>query len=159
MIKAKKKYYKMAEECLKCYNLIIAHIEELKGELKEIDLEDGLQAINYSSNKISTTNKIKKIVEDTAINNITRRDLVLKQIELYEYKINRIKEAVESLEIREQKIITSKYIQGNQWYIVAHEENYSEKWCKKIRNTAINKLALVLYGKEALGEGQFLEAI
>ncbi|SKC82995.1 hypothetical protein [Maledivibacter halophilus] len=159
MIKAKKEYYKMAEECLKSYNLVVAHVEELKRELKEIDMEDGIKAINYLSSKTSPTNKIEKVVEDTAISNITRKDLVLKQIELYEYKISKIEEAINSLEEKEQKIIESKYIQGNQWYIVAHEENYSEKWCKKIRNTAINKLTLVLYGKEALIESKFLEAI
>lgn len=159
MIKASKEYYKMTEECLKSYNLIMAHIEELKNELKEIDLEDGLVAIDYSTSKISPTNKIRKVVEETAINNITRRDLVMKQIELYRYKLNRIKEAVDSLDSREKKIIKSKYIEGKQWYIVADEENYSEKWCKKIRNVAINKLSLVLYGKEALLKNQFLEAI
>lgn len=159
MIKARKEYYKMTEECLKSYNLIMAHIEDLKNELKEIDLEDGLVAIDYSTSKISPTNKIRKVVEETAISNITRRDLVMKQIELYEYKLNRIMESLDSLDSREQKIIKSKYIEGKQWYIVADEENYSEKWCKKIRNAAINKLALVLYGKEALLENQFLEAI
>jgi DNA-directed RNA polymerase specialized sigma subunit len=159
MIKAKKEYYKMAEECLKSYNLIRGHIEELKNELKEIDIEDGISAVDYSKAKTSSTNKIGRVAEETAIKNITRTDLVMKQIELYTCKLNRIKEAVDSLDSREVKIIKSRYIKGKQWYIIADEENYSEKWCKKIRNTAINKLSLVLYGKKALSENKFLEAI
>lgn len=60
---------------------------------------------------------------------------------------------------RKRKIIISKYLQNKQWYVIADEENYSEKWCKNLRNAAINKLAFILYGKDALTEDEFLEAI
>jgi hypothetical protein len=38
----------------------------------------------------------------------------MKKIELYRFKLNKIKEAISSLDIRTQKIIHSKYIQSKQ---------------------------------------------
>lgn len=159
MIQVKDKYYRMAEKCLKSYNLIKAHIGNLEEELKVIELEDGVGAIDYSREKTGETFKINKLVEEVAVKKMDRKDLVLKQIELYTNKINKIDNALKSLEEIEGRILIDKYFIHFQWWEVAYKVHISERHCKRRRSIAINKLAFIFYGKESLLCPEFLNAI
>ncbi|KXG73649.1 hypothetical protein AN619_30170 [Thermotalea metallivorans] len=118
-MKVKERYYKMTEQCLKNYYLLETHMQALKEELKEIALEGGIKVVDYAVMKTAPTYKINRAAEDTAMYNIDRENLITKQIELYESKINRIQKTIYALDTVEWKIIISKYLQNKQWYVIA----------------------------------------
>lgn len=74
-------------------------------------------------------------------------------------KLARVDQALESLDEVEQKIITSRYLKGRPWYKIAYEISYNERWCKEVRKRGISKVAVALYGKTALIEHEFLDAM
>ncbi|MBB6218200.1 FtsZ-binding cell division protein ZapB [Anaerosolibacter carboniphilus] len=158
-IKVKSKFYKMAVSCVESITLIQSHIEGLKEELEIIYLEDGMAAITYDKESTSETYKISQPTESIAIQCIGKRELVEKQIKIYESKLSRINNAIEKLQSEEKKIIRARYIEGKQWYVIAYEAAYSERWCKSIRSAAISNLAIALYGKGAIENHDFLDAI
>lgn len=50
MTKVKEDYYKMAENCLKSYNMISIYIDGLERDLKQIQENDGMLGISYETN-------------------------------------------------------------------------------------------------------------
>ncbi len=159
MIQVKEKYYKMAEKCLKSYSLLKAHITNLEEELKIIDLEDGVGAINYSKEKIGQAYKINRSTEETAVNKTTRKDLLLKQIELYKSKLQKIDNGLCSLEEEEKLILIDKYIKGLQWWEITAKVHIGERHCKRKRSIAVCKLAFMFYGEMSLLCPEFFDAI
>ncbi|KNF06988.1 DNA-directed RNA polymerase specialized sigma subunit, sigma24 [Gottschalkia purinilytica] len=155
----KDSYYKSTEKLLYNYNMLKVSIENMNAEIRELESESGVTSIDYESEKIAPTNKIGNPTEEVAIKNITSIDLLKKRIEKTQDKIDKMDRAIEKLSESEKQIITMRYIDGKQWFEIAYEANYNERWCKELRKRAIKKLTIGVYGYTALIEHQFIENI
>lgn len=156
MTRVKEKHYKMAENCLKSYNMILIYIGGLEKDLEQIQENDGVLGISYEKEKIGETCKINKLVENVATKNVTAEDLLKKKISAYKYKLNKINKALACLTKDERDILTLFYIQNRSWFEITMELYKSESTCKRNRRNAINKLAFNLYGIDSL---EFIEKI
>ncbi|KNF08540.1 hypothetical protein CLPU_6c00260 [Gottschalkia purinilytica] len=139
-------YYKSVESLLYNYTMFKASIENMEAEIKEIEIEDGLRSLSYENEKTSCTNEINRSTENIAIRKIEHKDLLKKRIEIIDSKLRRLDNAINALNELENKIITKRYFEGKQWYIIAYELSYNERWCRQVRKQAISKLAIGLYG-------------
>lgn len=143
------KSYKESIICtLKCYNLLLVHIEELKKQLGEVFINDGVSAVDYAGDGIKT-NSINKLVENTALKNIEDIERIKSDIELAQSKLDRLNSAIGSLDMVERQIIIMKYLNSYQWHEIIKELRYSERMLRNKQNEAINKLAFVFYGERA----------
>lgn len=134
------KTYKHIEGLLYNYKTIKAAINHNRIKLENLEIEDGLNSIDFEIEK-SNTNKIGRIAENAAIKNIEEKEKLKKQIELDINKIRLIDNALENLQDIEKEIITLFYIEDWPWWKVAHNVSYSEGWCKAKRNQIIKKIA------------------
>lgn len=155
----KNSYYKSTESLLYNYNMLKVSIENMKLEIEETEKNDGTTGIKYDGVQTSPTFKFSSQTEDTSIRNIETIDLLKKRIEITENKIERVDNAIEALNGAEKDVIIKRYLEGKQWYIVAYEVNYNERWCKELRKRAIEKIAIGLYGYRALLEHEKEENI
>lgn len=149
-MKIKEKYYKETEYLLYNYNMFRISIENMKKEIEFIKDEDGMSGISYNSMFTSPTNKINSITEDVALSNSEKVHFLEHNIKRVENKITRIDKALEGLTDIEERIITGKYIEGKQWYVVAYSVRYSERHCKRIRTDAIVKIAIGMNGDKVV---------
>ncbi|QXN67731.1 hypothetical protein [Mycolicibacterium phage J1] len=146
----KDKYYKNIERLLYNYNMLKINIEIADKQLEELKENDGMNAITYDEEKTSPTFKITSQTEDTAMRNIVAEDLIIKRKETLKNKLKTLELLISGLNEIERKVIEMYYIEGRQWWQVAYEVKYSERWCKHIRTEAIKKLSIGLYGEEAI---------
>lgn len=145
-MKIKNKYYKQTENLLYNYKMFQISIENMRNEIEELKKEDGLGAINYDTEPISPTFKFSSTTEDVAISISEKIDYLEHSIRRMESKIQAIDKAIEGLNEEEKCIISNRYIDGQQWYIVAYKVGYSERHSKRIRTDAIIKIAIGLNG-------------
>ena len=138
--------YKKAEYLLYNYKMLKISIENLNKEIELIKNNDGVTGINYDTIPTSSTNVISSITENTALSNTEKVDFLEHNIKRIENKVERIERAMQGLTEVERQIVQSKYIEGKQWYIVAYKVSYSERQCRNIRRTAIEKIALGIFG-------------
>ncbi|WP_427340634.1 sigma factor-like helix-turn-helix DNA-binding protein [Caloranaerobacter sp. DY30410] len=150
MSEVKEKYYRATEKLLYNYKMLKVSIENMKAEIEELKKESGITGINYEGEKTSETHKITQPTEEQSLRNITQEYLLRKRIEITQNKIDRIDRALEGLNETERKIVVMRYIEGMQWFKIAYEVNYNERWCKELRKRAIEKLAIGIYGYTAL---------
>lgn len=142
-------YYKATEKFLYNYNSLKASIENMKQEIEEIEYL-GMSAINYDHEITGKTFAFHSLTESEAMRAADRKQMLQQRIEILESKIERIDRAIEALNKTEQKIINLRYKEGRQWWEIAYEMRYSEKWCKELRKRAVNKIAVGLFGEDAL---------
>lgn len=149
-MKVKDEYYKSVEKLLYNYNMLKINIEITDKQLEELKHEDGMTGISYDGEKICKTYKFHSKTEDTAIRNIEVEELLKKRKEKLQNKLDIIDKLLEGLNDVEIRIIEMYYIKGKQWWQIAYEVKYSERHCRRIRSDAICKLAVGLYGEEAI---------
>lgn len=142
-------YYKATEKFLYNYNSLKASIENMKQEITEMDYRE-LSAINYNKEPTSKTYAFHSSTEEAAIYTADKKSLLEHRIKITEGKLERIDRAIEALNELEQRIIKLRYIEGKQWWQIAYEIRYSEKWGKELRRRAIGKIAVGLFGEDAL---------
>lgn len=143
------KSYKESIICtLKCYNLLLVHIEELKKQLAEVFINDGVSAVDYAGDGIKTNN-INKLVENTALKNIEDVERIKNEIDLAQSKLDRLNAAIGSLNIIDRQIVIYRYLKGRSWGEITKELSYSERMCQRKLYDAIDKLAFIFYGERA----------
>lgn len=88
---------------------------------------------------------ISRPVESAAMN---IPDYVREDIEDYEEKVRKLQkmksqilQEISRLKLKEKTIIFDYYIYGMKWEQVAERNHYSDRQCKNIRDTAVEKLA------------------
>ena len=88
---------------------------------------------------------ISHTVENAAMN-IT--DYVREDMKYYEEKVQKLQriksqilQEISRLKLKEKTIIFDYYIYGMKWEQVAEHNHYSDRQCKNIRDTAVEKLA------------------
>lgn len=140
--------YEKVEELLKNYKMMKISIENMKQEIEYIKQnEDGISGIDYDGVSTSKTYKFTSTVEDTVLSRSEKIHYLERNIAHNKRQIKKVDKAMEGLSDDERTIITGKYIEGNQWWQVAGVVGYSERHCKRIRNAAIKKLILGMFGE------------
>lgn len=101
-------------------------------------------------------NNISRPTESAAMN---IPDYVKEDIEDYEAEISflqrvksQILQEISRLKLKEKTIIFDYYIYDMKWEQVAERNNYSDRQCKNIRDTAVEKLAERFQNNEFLRE-------
>lgn len=138
--------YNVIVKVLSSYNLIKGHIEFLELKLNELGTNDGISAIQFDSDFISKTNKITRIVEDTAIKNIEYMDVLKRQITLYTNKIELIERCISYLIPVQQSIVELRYFKKKDWNYICDTLLYSRGACYKHHEQAIEELNVLFYG-------------
>ncbi|MBS4538201.1 hypothetical protein GOQ27_06985 [Clostridium sp. D2Q-11] len=151
----KDKYYKATEKALYNYSHFKINIINMKEELESLKDDDGVGAISYEGEKTSETFKINRQVEDQSIRNINKEKYLRMKIKLTENEIRKIDRALEGLTEKERKIIELRYMKGYQWFNIAYEVQYNERYCRTIKRCAIENVAKSLYGMTAVFEPDF----
>lgn len=152
MTKIKSKYYKRLENDLYNYKYLKLSIKNIKKDILDFQADDGVSAIQFDKIQISSTNAFSSIVENSTISNVEKMDFLEHCMNRAESVINKIDAAMEMLEADEKKVITLYYIDNQQWYKVAYNLHYNERWCREIRSKAMRKVAIAIYGETAVIE-------
>lgn len=128
------------ESFLYNYKSINLAIENLKMELDLMD-ETVISAVQYEE-CAGKTNKFNSVVE----NKLGRKELLEKRIKHMEIKINQIDKALDILPDTERDVIKNFYIEGKCYFQFCNELRISERTSKRIKNNALNKIIISLYG-------------
>lgn len=145
-------YYKGTEKILYNYNYLKANLEIKLKELHEIQLDDGVSGINYEGVSTCKTYKISQPVEDIAILNLEMINSIKQNIKKLKSKINSIEMSLSLLSDEEREIIQMKYFDSMNWPQISSKVNMSERHAQRIKNNAINKMKVGLFGITALEE-------
>ncbi len=89
--------------------------------LEEVDINDGITSVKYDQEFTSKTNKIVRLVEDTAIRNIEYADVLCRQIKLYTHKITTIEVCLGHLKPVQREIIQLRYFDECDWNTICDE--------------------------------------
>lgn len=129
-------------EWLRNYNAYKCGIENLN-ELVEDIAQEGM-GIDYSKDKLSSSNAFSSIVESAVIRldgkNIQRR------IKAMENVVHAIDKSLSKLSERERKVVMDKYINGKPYYQICYELYICERTAKYIRSEAIRKMTISMFG-------------
>lgn len=145
-------YYKGTEKILYNYNYLKANLEIKLKELHEIQLDDGVSGINYEGVSTCKTYKISQPVEDIAVLNLEMINSITQNIKKLKSKINSIEMSLSLLSDEEREIIQMKYFDSMNWPQISNKVNMSERHAQRIKNNAINKMKVGLFGITALEE-------
>lgn len=140
--------YKKTEYLLYNYKMFQISIENMKGDIDLLKIECGVSGISTDGANISQTYKISSITEETALSNVEKIEYLEQNIGKLENMIEKIDRTLEGLTEEERDIITTRYIEGKQWWQVAHKLRYSERHCRRLRTEAIEKMIIGLFPEE-----------
>lgn len=139
--------YAKVERLLYNYKMLKISIENIEEDIKLIEDDSGVKGISYDGIATSKTNKTSDIVADTVLSKTEKIHYLSRIIEHNKRDIESINKALEGLTEVEKIIVVEKYINSKQWWEVASIVRYNDRWCRKIRTDAINKLIVGIYGE------------
>jgi DNA-directed RNA polymerase specialized sigma subunit len=128
------------ESFLYNYKSIKLAIENLKMELENFD-GTVIGAIEYKEST-GKTNKFNSAVE----NKLSRKETLKDRIKHMETKINQIDKSLAILPDTEREVIENFYIEGKCYFQFCNELRLSERTTQRIKNRALNKIIISLYG-------------
>lgn len=148
-------YFKATEKYLYNYRSLKAHIEILRLMIADIEKSEpeNISAVRYDIEKTSPTHAFHSSTEQEAIKRATKIEDLRKRIREAEYVVRKIEKAVEALPVLEKRIVKLKYLSDEKltWRQIGEIVHYHPDYCKKqVRARAIQKIAVALFGKEAL---------
>ncbi|MEW9096418.1 MAG: sigma factor-like helix-turn-helix DNA-binding protein [Clostridiaceae bacterium] len=133
---------------LNSYNLILAEIKNLEIEIEELRLEyNGYKSINYNE-KTSKTFKITNVVEEEYIRKETLIDKLMKEKENKERLINKVDNALSTLDDKERSIVKLRCIDNKPWKEVGELLGLDYDYAGRIKRTAIKKISDLIWIKE-----------
>lgn len=140
-------YYKETEYLLYNYKMFQINIENMESEIEYLRKEgDGMIGIIYEGINTSPTYKTNSMTEDVALSNSEKIHFLEHNIERNRRQLEKIDRVMNGLSEVERLILQERYIEGKQWWQVAHKVGYSESHSKGIRKKAIDKLIVGIYG-------------
>ncbi len=141
---------------LNVYRDIDGNVNILRKIIKDMDSQYYTPPTAVQDGLPKGKNNISCLTEQLALN---IPDDVSDTIKAYEEEISQwqrlkteILKEISRLPLRQKSIIFDKYIYGFKWEQVAVHNNYSERQCKNIRNTAINDLAKRFYQNKVISD-------
>ncbi len=133
-------------ERLKKYEKRIKAIDNLKERI--VYLQESMESIkpvmtDKDPIKGGTTKQ-----EDVLINRIMEKDLLLDNLKFCEFEVKEIQKALKTLTETEAEIINMFYINTCRVQTICEKLGYEKSQVYNIRNIALKKMTLFLYGKE-----------
>ena len=123
-----------------------AYLESLEQELETFNDEYGLQGVSYDG--IGSSTDISDATGDTATRLADKKALLTIKITKQENKVTHIMGLLKLLTDREHKIVMMYYIEYKPWWKIANEIGYSIRQTQRIKDDAIEKISIGLYGSD-----------
>lgn len=141
--------YKEAEYLLYNYKAFKISVINLNNEISMLnsDLARDAQGIDYSREQLGGGGMQTSSVEQIAFKISGDIDDLTDKIEKLNFNVSRIEKSLEALSETEKNIITKRYFQGKEWLLIAAETNYHESSCRRIKNDAMRKIIIALFGQ------------
>lgn len=131
-------------EWLKEYKACQLGIENLEQMIEDISEAD--MGINYGKESSVSTNKFSSVVENACLKidklNIRHRIKVMQNI------VNSVDKALESLTNIEKEVVVNRCAKGKYYYEFCYKIGVSERMARRIKRQALNKMCIVIFGKE-----------
>ena len=148
-------YKEIIEKWLKEYTEM--KLQSASSKEAYADLEKSIaegHAIDYSKEQLSPSHKFNSEVENIAI----KLALLGDRIKHLDSKLSVLDEGIEALKLTEKQIIKLKYIDRKRikytdqyrnytWREISEAAGYEQSWCKRLRKSAVEKLAEKMFGK------------
>lgn len=139
--------YKSVEAILRDYNYLKAEIKNLDIEIQEIKSEYvGCGAIGYDE-KGGPTNKFSSVIENEIITKEKRINKLEKIKEGKQRIIDKLENALSTLDEREYSIIQLRYFNKKSNRRVAEKLNLTEQRASELKNSIINQLSKLIFIK------------
>lgn len=138
---------KEAEIHLKNYQMYQQAIKNIDNRIDFIKKYDtGLNAVSFDRIPTSKTNKISDPVHDIAV----ERDITIKELEItkewYKLITQAIDDTINQLNETDRQIVEGFIIENKPWYDVTYEVKIGERQCRRMKNNALERIAIALSG-------------
>ena len=127
-------------EKLKKYKEYKANIKVKDLKIEELEEEVGVSGQGYEE-RTGKTYKVNSFTENQAIDILEKKEQLSKERRYYEREIERIDNALNTLNEDEREIIISSLIEGRRYSSIEVKYNYTYSNIKKIERRAIKKIA------------------
>ena len=135
--------FKQTEKMLYDYKYIDSKINILKFKLEKLRDDITVPGLDYSKDKISSTNSFNSVVENETIARDSGEIKIIDQeIKNLQYQKKLIDMSLPLLEEEEQQLVKLRYFSKDKrtWVNIAAEMNMTSDNCIKIRRRIIDKL-------------------
>ena len=137
-----KNEFKKIEKFLCDYKYIDNKLDVYKFKLDYIKNDVNISSIDYSKDKISSTNAFNSTVENAMLDRESNIAALEEKIKELEYNKQLIDKSLTVLEDTELKLVKLRYFSKDKmtWIAIGHELGFDKDYCMKLRNKIINKL-------------------
>lgn len=137
-----KNEFKKIEKILYDYKYIDNKLDVYKFKLEHIKNDVNISSIDYSKDKISSTNAFNSTVENAMLDRESNIAVLEEKIRELEYNKQLIDKSLTVLEDTELKLVKLRYFSKDKmtWIAIGHELGFDKDYCMKLRNKIINKL-------------------
>ena len=137
-----KNEFKKIEKILSDYKYIDNKLDVFRFKLEHIKNDVNISSIDYSKDKISSTNAFNSTVENAMLDRESNIAALEEKIKELEYNKQLIDKSLTVLEDTELKLVKLRYFSKDKmtWIAIGHELGFDKDYCMKLRNKIINKL-------------------
>ena len=137
-----KNEFKKIEKILYDYKYIDNKLDVYKFKLDHIKNDVNISSIDYSKDKISSTNAFNSTVENAMLDRESNIAALEEKIRELEYNKQLIDKSLTVLEDTVLKLVKLRYFSKDKmtWIAIGHELGFDKDYCMKLRNKIINKL-------------------
>ena len=137
-----KNEFKKIEKILYDYKYIDNKLDVFRFKLEHIKNDVNISGIDYSKDKISSTNAFNSTVENAMLDRESNIAALEEKIRELEYNKQLIDKSLTVLEDTELKLVKLRYFSKDKmtWIAIGHELGFDKDYCMKLRNKIINKL-------------------
>ena len=137
-----KNEFKKIEKILYDYKYIDNKLDVYKFKLEHLRNDVNISSIDYSKDKISSTNAFNSTVENAMLDRESNIAALEEKIKELEYNKQLIDKSLTVLEDTELKLVKLRYFSKDKmtWIAIGHELGFDKDYCMKLRNKIINKL-------------------
>ena len=137
-----KNEFKKIEKILYDYKYIDNKLDVFRFKLEHIKNDVNISSIDYSKDKISSTNAFNSTVENAMLDRESNIAALEEKIRELEYNKQLIDKSLTVLEDTELKLVKLRYFSKDKmtWIAIGHELGFDKDYCMHLRNKIINKL-------------------
>ena len=137
-----KNEFKKIENILYDYKYIDNKLDVFRFKLEHIKNDVNISSIDYSKDKISSTNAFNSTVENAMLDRESNIAALEEKIKELEYNKQLIDKSLTVLEDTELKLVKLRYFSKDKmtWIAIGHELGFVKDYCMHLRNKIINKL-------------------
>ena len=137
-----KNEFKKIEKILYDYKYIDNKLDVFRFKLEHIKNDVNISSVDYSKDKISSTNAFNSTVENAMLDRESNIAALEEKIKELEYNKQLIDKSLTVLEDTELKLVKLRYFSKDKmtWIAIGHELGFDKDYCMKLRNKIINKL-------------------